>query len=395
MCQRLFHAARVNVFESARFYYWVLVVLTFHLFLRHSINKVLYVNGESEWLISKIVTAVLYALIYGCCILSAIFLRNQISKHFLYTWFIICCISVCNELVFFLTNINDYDLMRSVTSGQMYTNIRFTFPILFLGVWFAFENLTMYSSNFLKLIYKITLLNSLLICIGVLFDITLFESYPDSGRWGYSGLISNVYSVIFSCIFLIDKLDDFKFDIYKSLLCCSLIFSGTKSGFLCLGLIIFIVVIKSIRFRIFLFCFIIFLLGFQSFWLPILVNYSYFWKNVYFDHGSWGVLSSLRNKNLIEFINIISEENSIYNLIIGGSSRFEDFWVEIFPADIFLFFGSFGFFILFLFYIRLINSWRVSIPFIVASMNGALLITTFAFIVYGVWISKKNKTVFK
>jgi hypothetical protein len=68
MLQRLIYSARVNVFESARFYYGVLAVLTFHLLLRHSISKIFIVNGESELLFSKAVTAILYAVIYGCFI---------------------------------------------------------------------------------------------------------------------------------------------------------------------------------------------------------------------------------------------------------------------------------------------------------------------------------------
>jgi len=391
MLQRLFHAARVNVFESARFYYWVLVVLTFHLFLRHSINKVLYVNGESEWLISKIVTAVFYGVVYSCCVVSAILLRKRISKHFLYTWLIICCIAICNEFLFLTYNYDNYDLRYSITSGQMFTNIKFTFPILFLGIWISLQKSTWNSFNFLKLVYHITLFNSLLTCIGMLFGISLFESYPNSGRWGYSGLFSSVYSVIFSCIFLIDKIDNFKFDVYKALLCCSLLFSGTKSGILSLILILLIVVIKSFRFRTFLFSAIIFTIAFPSFWIPTLVNYSPFWKNVYSNHGYWSILSSLRDKNLSEFIIIIDEKSSVYNWVLGGSSRFEDFWVEIFPVDVFLFFGVSGFFVLTLFYLNFIRTWRLSVPFIVASLNGTLLITSFIFLVYGVWIWVDNQ----
>jgi hypothetical protein len=384
MLQRLIYSARVNVFESARFYYGVLAVLTFHLLLRHSISKIFIVNGESELLFSKAVTAILYAVIYGCCIVSAILLRKQISKHFLYTWFIICFISICNEIVFLLTNINDYDLMISVTSGQMYTNIRFTFPILFLGVWSSLENSTMYSFNFLKLVYKVTLLNSLLVCVGVIFDLSLFESYPNSGRWGYSGLISNVYSVIFSSLFLISKIDRSKFDFRHVLLIISLLFSGTKSGILSLTLILLIVAIKSLKLRRLILAAIVLLLAFSSSWLPIIVSYNPFWENVYSKHGFWGVFSSLRNKNFIEFMYII-ENSSVFNWILGGGARFEDFWVEILPADIFMFYGSLGLFVMSWFYFRLIQGWKVYIPFIVGLLNGSFLIVTFAFVTYGIW----------
>ena len=54
MLQRLIHSARVNVFESARFYYGVLVVLTLHLIARHSLIKILLVNGETSGLLLKL-----------------------------------------------------------------------------------------------------------------------------------------------------------------------------------------------------------------------------------------------------------------------------------------------------------------------------------------------------
>lgn len=389
MLQRLIHSARVNVFESARFYYWVLIILTFHLFLRHSISKILIVNGESEWLFSKIITALLYGTVYGCCVISAFFLKKRIPKHFLYTWFIIGSISVCNEVIFLLSDLNDFDLINSVASGQIFTNIRFTFPILFLGVWTSLENSTTYSANFLKLLYNIILFNSLLVSIGVIFDLSLFKSYLNSERWGYSGLISSVYSVIFSCIFLISSMDNSKFDIKQILLIISLLMSGTKSGILCLILILFIIVIKSLKFRQLIFTVITLLFAFSSSWLPIVVSYSPFWNRVYFEYGTWGVISSIRNKNLTEFINIV-ENYSVYNWILGGGARFEDFWVEILPADIFLFFGAVGLCVLCWFYFRLIRSWSVCIPFIVGLLNGVFLITSFLVVVYGIWV-QQNK----
>ena len=124
MLQRLIHSARVNVFESARFYYGVLVVLTLHLIARHSLIKILLVNGEAEWFASKAITALLYGLVYGCCIISAIFLRLRISKLFLYTWLTISCISVFNEFVFYLSDPNAFDFISSISTGQGFMNIQ-------------------------------------------------------------------------------------------------------------------------------------------------------------------------------------------------------------------------------------------------------------------------------
>ena len=44
MLQRLIHSARVNVFESARFYYWVLVVLTSYFLVNRFLQKLSYLQ---------------------------------------------------------------------------------------------------------------------------------------------------------------------------------------------------------------------------------------------------------------------------------------------------------------------------------------------------------------
>ncbi|GIR81373.1 MAG: hypothetical protein CM15mP83_0990 [Flavobacteriaceae bacterium] len=62
MLQRLIHSARANVFESARFYYWVLMVLITHAFTRQVVDKYLAVDSLNDMLFSKQLTAYLYFL---------------------------------------------------------------------------------------------------------------------------------------------------------------------------------------------------------------------------------------------------------------------------------------------------------------------------------------------
>ena len=54
MLQRLIHSARVNVFESARFYYWVLVVLTSYFLVNRFLQKLSYVYLDNRWTELKI-----------------------------------------------------------------------------------------------------------------------------------------------------------------------------------------------------------------------------------------------------------------------------------------------------------------------------------------------------
>ena len=397
MLQRLIDSARVNVFESARFYYWVLIVLTFHLIARHSLIKILLVNGEAEWFASKAITSLLYGLVYGCCIISAIFLRLRISKLFLYTWLIICCISVFNEFVFYLESPNTYDFISSISSGQGFTNIRITLPILFLGVWQANVDNNRFSSLFLDWIYNLTLLNSAFVCIGVVFDVPVFESYPLSGRWGYSGFFARGYSVILSSIFLIDLLRKQHFNFIKVLLMVvALLCSGTKAGLLSFGLIVFIVMIKKKSFRFGIAGVGAILLVTLPKWMPWLVSFfGVFWNSAYRDHGAWGVLFSLRNQNVERFLNVISTKYNLTNWILGGRLRYEDFWIEIVALDFFGFYGVIGLLTFLIFYLKWLDDWGASIPLLVAFWSGSLIAAPLVYVIWGIYVEVNKQSKIK
>ena len=384
MLQRLIHSARVNVFESARFYYGVLMVLTFHLVARHSLIKILHVNGETEWFASKVITAFLYGFVYSCCIVSAVFLKKQISKLFLYTWLIVSCISVFNEFVFYLGDPNTYDFVYSISSGQGFMNIRITFPLLFLGVWREIMPLN-YSKGILKLLLNIVLVNAICVCVGAVLNLGLFDSYPNSGRWGYSGFLARGYAVILSGVFLVYLLS-FRRDsrIRILLLILALIVSGTKAGLLYLGLTVFIVVIRSNKIRILILSCVGLLLATISKWLTWIVSLSDFWSLVYEKHGVFGVISSLRNENLIRLKEMLQNDYEFLSLLVGGVVRSDELWVEILPIDLFLFFGVLGLVCWFVFFVRWIPNWKASIPLLVAVFSGTLLAAPMAVIVWGI-----------
>ena len=391
MLQRLIHSARVNVFESARFYYGVLMVLTFHLVARHSLIKILLVNGETEWFASKVITALLYGFVYSCCIVSAVFLKKQISKLFLYTWLIVSCISVFNEFVFYLGDPNTYDFVSSISSGQGFMNIRITFPLLFLGVWREIMPLD-FSKTILKLLLNIVLVNAVCVCAGAFLNLGLFDSYPNSGRWGYSGFLARGYSVILSGVFLIHLLSFRRGSkIQVLLLILALIGSGTKAGLLYLGLTVFIVVIRSRKIKILILGCLGLLLATILKWLPWIVSLSDFWSQVFEKHGFFGVISSLRNENLIRLKEMLQSDYEFLSILLGGVVRTEELWVEILPVDLFLFFGAIGLICWIVFFINWIPNWKSSIPLLVAVFSGTLLAAPMAVIIWGLWLCNSDK----
>lgn len=398
MLQRLIHSAKVNVFDSGRFYFGVLIALTVHMVFRHGFIKIFVQNVENEWVFSRVLIAILYGLTYLSCFFSMCFLKNKIPKIFFNSWIVIVCISISHEINFIIDNYSEYNLTSSLLSGQAFINARITFPILFLGVWQAINRSTYPTELLIKFIKIVVLANAVCICIGLIFDISFFESYPKSGRWGYSGFLLRDHSVVLSSIILIEELSKPKVSWRVfALLTVSLLFLGTKSGLLSLALIIYLVLIKSNKIRLYIAGFVGVLLGTLPWWLNEVVALNPFWNSVYINHGAWGVLFSLRNESLVMFYHIIKTKYNLFHWFLGGQIRFEDLKIEMLAFDVFVFYGLVGLVVFSYFFIKWIPSWKYAIPLLVALGSGSLLADSYLFVMWGVWIykeslSKTNKT---
>ena len=141
MLERLIHSARVNVFESARFYYWVLVILTSYFLVNRFLQKLSYVYLDDRWTELKIGEGVLFGLAYGFILISAWFLRKKIPRYVFWCWGGLVFIFLINEFRFAWGNA-DYSLIESLTKSQGYYTSKFTMPLLFWGVWSVLEKAT-------------------------------------------------------------------------------------------------------------------------------------------------------------------------------------------------------------------------------------------------------------
>ena len=161
MLQRLFHGARVNVFESARFYYWLILFSVIFSFFKGVLNKWSYVHtstgNEIEAL--NIISGCLYATLYFCLICSALFFYRLLEKKAFFYWLIIVIISTAHELNYAVRNL-DYDLFYSFTYSQGYFYIKFTLPILFFGVWPALKANLLYGGKILDIIAFLLKINA-------------------------------------------------------------------------------------------------------------------------------------------------------------------------------------------------------------------------------------------
>ena len=209
MLQRLIHSARVNVFESARFYYGVLIVLTSYTLLNRFLKKLSFVYLDHAWNELKIGEGILFGLAYGIILISAWLLRKKIPRYVFGCWGGIVLIFLINEFRFAWDNVN-YSLIESLTKTQGYYTAKFTLPLLFWGVWSALKNANHYGRVFILQLQRFLIINAILIIAGAVLGISLFESYPLSGRWGYSGILfhgsfQNIVYGIFLLYLLMQK----------------------------------------------------------------------------------------------------------------------------------------------------------------------------------------------
>lgn len=392
MLKQAINHVRDNILESPKFYYWVLCILTLHLVLRHSLIKALHLSVYEELLTSKVITAVLYGTTYLCCVLSAYLMKNRLSKLYLYFWLYLFCLSLLNEIIFII-NSDNYDFVSSVVSGQGFMNLRITFPLLFVCIWIKLDVKKGYTQLFLKIIYLITIINSICVILGVIFSISYFESYPLSGRWGYSGFLTRGYSVIFSSVFMLDIL--FKKNSLKNvviyLLFFSVIFSGTKAGLFSLFLILLAGFVKTIKAKLIASGLIVFFFTTSKYWFKEIIEFSDFWSSVYANHGLWGMVFSLRNKNVEIITQSVVNDYNIINWLFGGGVRSEDVWAEMSIFDLFVFYGLTGWLFALVFYYKTIPSIRHSVPMLVGFLSGNLIISSMALIVYYLWLNESRK----
>ena len=383
MLQRLIHNARVNVFESARFYYWVLVVLTSYFLLNRFLQKISFVYIDNRWTELKIGEGVLFGLAYGFILISAWLLRRKIPRYVFWCWGGIVLIFLINEFRFAWGN-PDYSLMESLTKSQGYYTAKFTMPLLFWGVWSILKNANHYGGVFVNQLRVFSTINAVFIISGAVFGVSLFESYPLSGRWGYSGLLfhNSINSILYGLLLLFSAENKKG---YKEIFVftVSLLLLGQKAGVLYIILIIYFVYVKSKSIQRGLFGSAVILLLTASYWVPLMVKISRFWESVYKSHGVWGVLFSLRNEKVQIVLEKNYEEYNLFTLFFGGHIRFP-LRIEMLPFDLIAMFGFSGL-IIYLFYIlKFVFRIQWIIPLFVSLVAGGLYDTPFGMIIYGI-----------
>lgn len=393
MLQRLIQNARANVFESARFYYWALVVLTSYFLLSRFLQKLSIVYLGNRWFELKVGEVVLFGLLYLLVIISSWSLRKKIPKYILFCWVSLILIFFVREFYVWLDN-DQFSLVKSFTKNQGYYTLKFTMPLLFSGVWSVLKKSKLYGEYFLNHLLLFLIVNTLFIVVGFIFKISLFESYPLSGRFGYSGFLYHIslYSDLYGIFLIFSLFNRTHYKLKGIVLNVPLLLLGQKAAILYFLLIHFSAISsRALKATVFpIGCILIF---FVPSLIPAIVKFSPFYSNVYNNHGVWGVIFSLRNEN---FLSVFSSFDllSVSEILFGGWKVYP-VRVEMMIFDLFVYFGAVGLIILIFFFWKYVKKLKLAIPLFIACFSGGVHEVTFGMLIYVIVVNQALKINYK
>ncbi|AXG68968.1 hypothetical protein KORDIASMS9_01187 [Kordia sp. SMS9] len=239
--------------------------------------------------------------------------------------------------------------------------------------------------NALFLIAKI---NLIFIVIGFLFKIDIFKSYPYTDRFGFNGIISE--PGISSYFYMLLAIIAYMKYIYKKgslinllLICIGVFFLGTKSGLLFLAILVFIHILILLKKNIYRLSFVAVLvtsfLILKDTIITLAINSFSFGPYIYEKHGLLTFITSKRDLLFIDAMTYIKEEWNVLNYVIGGIDL-KMHRVEFEFVDIFLFLGITGL-LVYIFILKKVffqkkQDWLYSVLFLtiilISSLGGNL-----------------------
>ena len=158
MLQRLIHNARVNVFESARFYYWVLWTVVGYSILNQSTRKFLWVMFDKQYPPNP-AGVIIYSLTGAALIISFLMLLKVIRKDLVFYMGLLAFVILIQSLI--LTTTFDWWYF----SDFFYNNngfylLKYLFPFLFLSIWMELNKSERYGFSFFFYLKKLLVFNA-------------------------------------------------------------------------------------------------------------------------------------------------------------------------------------------------------------------------------------------
>tara|TARA_R110002049_G_scaffold307520_2_gene508268 strand:- start:26370 stop:27575 length:1206 start_codon:yes stop_codon:yes gene_type:complete len=294
---------------------------------------------------------------------------------------------------------DEYSFKIQVLEGNIYYFNKYIYILIFI---LFIKSIDIKKQTFIKifdfLIYFL-FINSIMILLGLLFEIQLFRSYEYTERFGYSGFFSKpeeasfIYMIVIIYYYYLWVIDKKNKNLFKTLFWIFFALLIGKKAILFFLILIFLVhIIFIAKYRIF-----------YRFLLPLIVLVFYifresiirfmlglfpFWINIYQQHGLLTTLSSRRDLLLVDAVNYIDLNWGIFNYIFGGID-ISKYKVEFELVDLYMFLGVFG--VSFYFYLIIFHFLKRSnflkkalilIVFFTSLLSGGLILNITAVIIF-------------
>lgn len=275
--------------------------------------------------------------------------QKGINKRFIYLILILISSFFIGQYFLAKDSIFDNSLLEEFLKGDIYHLNKYILIILFVAVVKDYSHNLELSKTILGIMFIALSVNSVLVILGFVFDINLFQSFPGSTRFGYSGLFVKsgesvllymLASIYFYIRFLKGK------SVFPALYFVLIaLLSGKKIAFLILPLFYFVhFCIQSKNKYIYRFLGVIILatvLFFKKVIIQSLVVFFPFWEKLLEEKGFWTVIFSTRDLNFYHTLGFIHQNWKPINYIFGGTN-YNQLRIEIDPFDLFVFFGLIG-----------------------------------------------------
>lgn len=326
-------------------------------------------------------------LLFEAFLIFIVLLKGLKKKSFYLIIILIVCFFI-GQFFLVKNSVFQNNFLDEVLRGDIYHLNKYIFIILFVSIIERYKNKAKLSKSIVKMVILILGINSLLVLYGFIFNYDLFQSFPGSKRFGYSGLFlksgeSVLLYLLASIYFYIQYLNG------KSILpviyfVFIAILSGKKIAFLILPLFYIVHFCLQSKykthFRISGVLILSLILIFKRKIIEVLVEFFPFWESLLEEKGFWTVVFSTRDLNFSKTLDFISTYWTPVNYLFGGTN-YNHLRIEIDPFDLFVFFGLIGSIVYLMFikkyYLKPIKSTIFKILligyFIVGMIYGAFL----------------------
>ena len=284
---------------------------------------------------------------------------------------------------------NSYEILKG---GNFFYLIKYLFPFFLTAAFSFVKNKQEVINNYFEILEKVLVVNSFFVFFGFLFSVDFFQSYINTSRFGYSGMLEAGFYEYLLIVVISRKLFLDKIDLKLVVLCIASLFIGTKIMILFFVVLIFYYLYEKRKIKLLVLysgLVLLSLILLKSI-IDLFVKVFPFWQPILNDHGYLTLIVSKRNWNIQNTLEYIKINGTLKNLFFGGL-EFSKCGVEMDFIDLFLFFGIIGATIYLVLISKIINKSYHLIPLITAFFSGDFLLSTITIFTYFIWMYESHK----